>query len=284
MGRKRGIKKNKERACQWEAEWQEEKERKFGGEEMELKRAPEGWRWRGWGKKEMERERVAVVMWCEKLRISQLMSHFAKLSACFGVFFFFLLNSPKKIQRRLREIKKGSWIKCPEQKKKPSTSAVNDMHLIPMRPNKAVTERFHALISSGLCEGKKKGMIAASIWVFQCVVFVAVQFLFFFCFCLPKTLVALRDGSSPIGHLLARTRLQTLWKEMWVTTIFSILANLQILVVTSEITQTCWTSMFCSEFRIRRWAKLPQRGKLGFIIHQPDWRVVVFAKMTGSMF
>lgn len=44
----------------------------------------------------MERERVAVVMWCEKLRISQLMSHFAKLSACFGVFFFFLLNSPKK--------------------------------------------------------------------------------------------------------------------------------------------------------------------------------------------
>lgn len=211
---------------------------------------------------------------------------FCKALCMFWVFFFFLLNSPKKIQRRLRERKKGSWIKCPEQKKKkPSTSAVNDMHLIPMRPNKAVTERFHALISSGLCEGKKKGMIAASIWVFQCVVFVAVQFLFFFfCFCLPKTLVALRDGSSPIGHLLARTRLQTLWKEMWVTTIFSILANLQILVVTSEITQTCWTSMFCSEFRIRRWAKLPQWGKLGFIIHQPDWRVVVFAKMTGSMF
>lgn len=106
---------------------------------------------------------------------------FCKALCMFWVFFFFLLNSPKKIQRRLRERKKGSWIKCPEQKKKkPSTSAVNDMHLIPMRPNKAVTERFHALISSGLCEGKKKGMIAASIWVFQCVVFVAVQFLFFF--------------------------------------------------------------------------------------------------------
>lgn len=116
----------------------------------------------------MERERVAVVMWCEKLRISQLMSHFAKLSACFGFFFFFLLNSPKKIQRRLRERKKRSRRDhelnvLSKKKKKPSTSAVNDMHLIPMRPNKAVTERFHALISSGLCEGKKKGMIAASI-------------------------------------------------------------------------------------------------------------------------
>lgn len=109
----------------------------------------------------MERERVAVVMWCEKLRISQLMSHFAKLSACFGVFVFFLLNSPKKIQRRLRERKKRSRRDhelnvLSKKKKNLSTSAVNDMHLIPMRPNKAVTERFHALISSGLCEGKKK--------------------------------------------------------------------------------------------------------------------------------
>lgn len=152
-----------------------------GGEGMELKRAPEGWRWRGWGKKEVERERVAVVMWCEKLRISQLMSHFAKLSACFGFFFFFCLIHQKKYsgdsgrERRDHELNVLS-----KKKKKPSTSAVNDMHLIPMRPNKAVTERFHALISSGLCEGKKKGMIAASIWVFQCVVFVAVQFLFFF--------------------------------------------------------------------------------------------------------
>lgn len=59
----------------------------------------------------MERERVAVVMWCEKLRISQLMSHFAKLSACFGVFFFFLLNSPKKPAETPGEkktLKKGS--------------------------------------------------------------------------------------------------------------------------------------------------------------------------------
>lgn len=54
----------------------------------------------------MERERVAVVMWCEKLRISQLMSHFAKLSAGFGVFFFCLIH-----QKNIAEKKKKKTLK-----------------------------------------------------------------------------------------------------------------------------------------------------------------------------
>lgn len=44
--------------------------------------------------------------------------------------------------------------KGPEQNFKPSTSKVNDMHLIPMSPNKAVRGRFETLISGGLCEEK----------------------------------------------------------------------------------------------------------------------------------
>lgn len=107
---------------------------------------------------------------------------FCKALCMFWVFFFCLIHQKKYSGDSGRERRDHELNVLSKKKKKPSTSAVNDMHLIPMRPNKAVTERFHALISSGLCEGKKKGMIAASIWVFQCVVFVAVQFLFFFLF------------------------------------------------------------------------------------------------------
>lgn len=103
-----------------------------------MKRAPRDGERKREGKKGEERERVAVVMWCEKFSISQLcslhkrlMSHFAEIQ----------LETPGE--------------NGPEQSFKPSTSKVNDMHLIPMSPNKAVRERFHPLISSGL--RKEKG-------------------------------------------------------------------------------------------------------------------------------
>ena len=63
-----------------------------------------------------------------------------------------------EIQQRLGEkiLKKGSSSsKGPEQNLKPSTSKVNDMHLIPMSPNKAVRKSgFQTHISSGLCKEK----------------------------------------------------------------------------------------------------------------------------------
>ncbi len=159
--------------CRQEAAWQEEKEEVWGiksrknemeGGKGQLKDGKRMSKER----KNKESEKVAAAIWCEKFCISQLgslhkclMSHFVKYSACFC---FFPPNSLKY---------SGDS----------STSKLNDMHLFPVSPNKVVTERFHALITSGLC--KEKRTITLSVWVFQCVVFV-VCFFFFLIICLAK--------------------------------------------------------------------------------------------------
>lgn len=77
---------------------------------------------------------------------------------------------------------------------------VNDMHLIPVSPNKAVKEWFHIFISCGLC-WKKDDCLSPSVWVFQCVVSVVVQFFFFFHYLFANTLSACRDGTFPVDFL-----------------------------------------------------------------------------------
>lgn len=73
---------------------------------------------------------------------------FCKARCMFLVFPLYSLKHSRDLREKM--LKEGSWIKGPEQNFKPSTSKVNDMHLIPMSPNKAVREWFHTHISGGL--------------------------------------------------------------------------------------------------------------------------------------
>lgn len=119
---------------------------------------------RGWNKKiewdlnkgahgtaaERTEERLAGVIRCEKRHLRQLCSqtlHVSFYKAPRG-FFGFSKQFAKNTTATLGEnARRGSWIKRPDQSFKPSPSKLNDMHLIPVSPNKAVKERFHKLWS-----------------------------------------------------------------------------------------------------------------------------------------
>lgn len=101
-----------------------------------------------------------------------LVSHFVKQSAWLWFFCLIHGNATESPGENFQEgiMNQRSCAKF----QNPPTSKVNDMHLIPVSPNKAVTEWFHTLVSSGLPK-EKRGLLL-QIWVFQSVVFVVVIF------------------------------------------------------------------------------------------------------------
>lgn len=91
-----------------------EERRRIRRENVLLTRAPMKWH-----KKE---ERLAGVIRCEKSCLRQLCTQMLHVS-------FY----------------KAPWIKGPDQSFKPLPSKLNDMHLIPVIPNKVVKQRTHKL-------------------------------------------------------------------------------------------------------------------------------------------
>lgn len=91
-----------------------------------LKRAPKEWQEKEWEKKDKTKERVGLVMWCEKFSGSQLhsllkclMSHFVRHSGCFWFFRFMHYggDSRRKCLRRAHESKVLNKILNPQPQK-----------------------------------------------------------------------------------------------------------------------------------------------------------------------
>ncbi len=142
-------------------------------------------------------------------------------------------------------------------------------------------------MSSDLC--KEKGW---SLLQFECFNVLFLWRCSFFHYLFAQTLIALRDGTFPIDRLFFWNMSPNL-KSGIVShcLIFSILANLQILFATYEITQKYQNDMdalfFCSDLQIRFSYERndPTEGNWNSAcIYQQNWRVVVFAKMTDSIY
>lgn len=152
-------------------------------------------------RKERKREGKSgssYVVWEVRHQPTLFTSQTLNVSFCkaLGMFLVFPLNSRKYSGDSGREGPgRGSWIKGPEQNLKPSTSKVNDMHLIPMSPNKAVREWFHTLISNGLCKEKGWSLLQS-----ECFNVLFLWWCNFFHYLFAQTLIACRDGTFPNDH------------------------------------------------------------------------------------
>lgn len=100
-----------------------------------------------WNGTRRSEERVAGVIRCEKSCRRQLCSQTLRVpfyKALHG--FGFSKQFTKNTAETLGEITRGAIMnQIPDQSFKPSLSKLNDMHLIPVSPNKVVKERFHRL-------------------------------------------------------------------------------------------------------------------------------------------
>lgn len=135
-----------------ETEWLEEKERTFGDEKADrlrcrVEKGTKGMERRERVSKEREnkgKSGPSYVVWEVQQQPTPFTFEMLNVSFCRALWMF-LVFPLYALQRRLQEkmLKKGSWIKGPEQNFKPSTSKVNDMHLSAESPNKAFREWFH---------------------------------------------------------------------------------------------------------------------------------------------
>lgn len=147
----------------------------------------------------------SYVLWEARRQPSLFTTQLLNVSFCKGpcVFLVFPLLVTENAAETLGGGKKSrrSWIRgLLEQNFKHSTSKVNDMHLIPMSPNKDLRERFHTHTHKSRGLSKEKRWSLLGLWAFQCAVSAPTHCcLFFFFHYLFAQLF--RDGSFLIDHL-----------------------------------------------------------------------------------